>query len=416
MKDTKTFGKQSEQILIVYSKSRKMDMVHSDIRGPLFKETQKMMSQGIDVLRLNTGNPATFGFEMPDSVRDALLSGVDRAVAYCDPQGMPEAREAIRAYHEKRGVKDIEIEDIFIGNGVSELVNMAISALVNDGDEILVPTPCYTLWSNSIYLAGGKPVYYLCDEREGWNPDLSDMEKKITSKTRAIVIINPNNPTGAVYPKEILEGIVTLARKHKLILFSDEIYDRLVMDGVEHIPTATLAPDLLCITMNGLSKSHIICGFRCGWMLISGDKKSASDYLSGLYQLAAMRLCSNALTQLAIPAALADEESTKKLLIPGGRLYEQREAAFREIEKIDGLTCVKNKAAFYIFPKIDIRRFGITDDKKFALDLLHEKHILIVPGSGFEYTDQAHFRVVMLPEPDALAKAISDIGDFLHKK
>ena len=393
-----------------------MDYIHSDIRGPLFRESQKMMSSGIDVLRLNTGNPANFGFEMPISVKEALLSGVDKAVAYCDPQGMPEAREAIRAYHLKRGIENVEIDDIFIGNGVSELVNMAISSLVNDGDEILVPCPCYTLWSNSIYLAGGKPVYYACDEREGWNPDLSDLERKITPKTRAIVIINPNNPTGAVYPREILEGIVALARKHKLILFSDEIYDRLVMDGVEHIPTASLAPDLLCITMNGLSKSHIICGFRCGWMLISGDKKSAADYLSGLYQLAAMRLCSNALTQLVIPAALADEESTKKLLLPGGRLYEQREAALREIEKIEGLSCVKNKAAFYIFPKIDIERFGITDDKKFALDLLHEKHILIVPGSGFDYPDQAHFRVVMLPDSDAIAKAISDIGDFLHKR
>ncbi len=393
-----------------------MDNVHSDIRGPLFKEAQKMIGQGIDVLRLNTGNPAAFGFEMPDSVRSALLSGVDRAVAYCDPQGMPEAREAIRAYHEKRGVKGVELSDIYIGNGVSELVTMAISALINDGDEVLVPTPCYSLWSNAIYLAGGKPVYYVCDEENEWNPDITDMEKKITSKTRAILIINPNNPTGAVYSREILTAIVELARKNKLILFSDEIYDRLVMDGVEHIPTATLAPDLLCITMNGLSKSHIICGYRCGWMVISGDKKSAAEYLEGIYQLAAMRLCSNALTQLVIPAALADDESTKKMILPGGRLYEQRAAAFRELEKIDGISCVKNKAAFYIFPKIDSKRFGITDDKKFALDLLKSKHILVVPGSGFDWHEPDHLRIVMLPEPDVLAKAISDIGDFLHGK
>ncbi|MBQ7800654.1 MAG: aminotransferase class I/II-fold pyridoxal phosphate-dependent enzyme, partial [Oscillospiraceae bacterium] len=271
----------------------------------------------------------------------------------------------------------------------------------------------YSLWTNSAYIAGGKPVFYTCDEQSDWFPDIDDMRSKITSRTRAVVIINPNNPTGAVYPKEVLEQIIDLAREHDLIIFSDEIYDRLLMDGVEHISTASLAPDRLVITMNGLSKSHIICGFRCGWMVISGHRGKADDYLEGIFQMAAMRLCSNALTQLVIPAALDDFASTKAMVSPGGRLYEQREATMRELEKIEGISCVKNKAAFYVFPKLDIKKFNITDDKKFAFDLLHEKHIFIVPGSGFDFPTPDHFRIVMLPEPNELAKAVSDIGDFL---
>jgi len=397
----------------MYERSKKMEFVHSDIRGPLFTETQRMRKAGIDVLRLNTGNPATFGFTMPDSVKNALLANADKAVAYCDPKGMPEAREAICNYHLSRGILGITPDDIFIGNGVSELVSMAVTALLNDGDEVLVPTPCYSLWSNSIYLTGAKPVYYTCDEQSEWNPDINDIKKKITSKTKALLIINPNNPTGAVYPKEVLEEMVKIAREHKLIIFSDEIYDRLIMDDVPFTSTASLAPDLLCITMNGLSKSHIICGFRCGWMVISGAKSEAEDYIGGIFQMAAMRLCSNALTQLVIPAALADDASTRAMMVPGGRIYEQREATMREIEKIEGMTCVKNKAAFYVFPKLDVKRFNITDDRKFAYDLLHEKHILIVAGSGFEWKQPDHFRIVMLPEPEELAKAVRDIGDFL---
>lgn len=400
----------------MYNRSEKMRSVHSDIRGPLFVEAQKMIREGIDVLKLNTGNPATFGFRAPDSVRNAIIENIDRATAYCDPQGMPEAREAIRKYHLSKGITGIGTEDIFIGNGVSELVSMAITALVNDGDEILVPAPCYFLWSNAVLVAGGKPVYYICDERNEWNPDTDDIRRKITSRTRAILVINPNNPTGALYSKEILTEIAQIAREHKLILFSDEIYDRLVMDGHEHISTATLAPDLLCITMNGLSKSHVVCGYRCGWMVISGNKRGAEDYLNGIYQLAAMRLCSNAITQLAIAPALADPESTRQMIVAGGRLFEQREAAMREIERIDGLSCVKNKAAFYVFPRIDISKYKIEDDRKFAMDLLHKKHILIVPGSGFEWKAPDHFRVVMLPEPEKLARAIADIGDFLQGK
>jgi len=391
----------------------KLEHVHSDIRGPLYTESQRMGKEGISVLRLNTGNPATFGFTMPDSVRNALLNNADKAVGYCDLKGMPEARRAICEYHKSKGIADITPDDIYIGNGVSELVSMALTALLNDGDEILIPAPSYSLWTNSAYIAGGKPVFYTCDEQSDWFPDIDDMRSKITSRTRAVVIINPNNPTGAVYPKEVLEQIINLAREHDLIIFSDEIYDRLLMDGVEHISTASLAPDRLVITMNGLSKSHIICGFRCGWMVISGAKGKAEDYLEGIFQMAAMRLCSNALTQLVIPAALDDFASTKAMVSPGGRLYEQREATMRELEKIEGISCVKNKAAFYVFPKLDIKKFNITDDKKFAFDLLHEKHIFIVPGSGFDWKTPDHFRIVMLPEPNELAKAVSDIGDFL---
>ena len=398
----------------MYNRSSRIAPIHSDIRGPLFVETQRMRAEGIDVLRLNTGNPATFGFEMPQSVRQALLENMDKATAYCDPKGMLKARQAICEYHLGRGVKGVTPDDIYIGNGVSELVEMALEALLNDGDEVLMPSPCYSLWSNCAYLAGGKPVFYTCDEQSEWFPDIADMRSKITDRTRAILIINPNNPTGAVYPKEILQQIVDLAREHKLILFSDEIYDRLVMDGIEHTPTATLCDDLPVFTFNGLSKSHIICGFRCGWMVVSGAKHLAEDYLAGIFQLAAMRLCSNALMQLVIPAALADSESTRAMMVPGGRIYEQREACMRELQKIEGLSCVKNKAAFYVFPKLDTARFGITNDKQFAYDLLKQKHILIVPGSGFEWHDPDHFRIVMLPEPEQLAKAVRDIGDFLQ--
>ncbi len=394
-------------------RANKLEHVHSDIRGPLYTESQRMIKEGTSVLRLNTGNPATFGFKMPDSVKNALLNNADKAVGYCDLKGMPEARRAICEYHKSKGIQDITPDDVYIGNGVSELVSMALTALLNDGDEILIPSPSYSLWTNSAYIAGGKPVFYTCDEQSDWFPDIDDMRSKITSRTRAVVIINPNNPTGAVYPKEVLEKIIDLAREHDLVIFSDEIYDRLLMDGVEHISTASLAPDRLVITMNGLSKSHVICGFRCGWMVISGAKGKADDYLEGIFQMAAMRLCSNALTQLVIPAALDDFESTKAMVSPGGRLYEQREATMRELEKIEGISCVKNKAAFYVFPKLDIKKFNITDDKKFAFDLLHEKHIFIVPGSGFDFPTPDHFRIVMLPEPNELAKAVADIGDFL---
>ncbi|MBQ3087027.1 MAG: pyridoxal phosphate-dependent aminotransferase [Clostridia bacterium] len=393
-------------------KSDKLQNVHSDIRGPVFMEANRMRAEGIDVLRLNTGNPATFGFGMPDSVRNALLNNADKAVAYCDLKGMPDARESICAYHKAKGIEGITPDDVFIGNGVSELVTMVLTALLNYNDEILVPAPDYSLWTNSVYIAGAKPVHYICDEQSEWYPDLDDIRKKITPKTRAIVLINPNNPTGTLYPKELLEQIVAIAREHNLVIFSDEIYDRLVMDGLEHVSTATLCPDLLCITMNGLSKSHIVCGFRCGWMLISGAKDKAQDFIAGIRALCAMRLCANALMQLVIPAALNDPESTRAMLVPGGRLYEQREACCRELAKIPGVSFVKNKAAFYIFPKLD-SRFNITDDQQFAMDYLHSKHVMIIPGRGFNWPTPDHFRIVMLPEPEQMAKAMRDLGDFL---
>lgn len=395
------------------NRSDKLQLVHSDIRGPVFVESNRMRAQGIDVLRLNTGNPATFDFKMPDSVRNALLNNADKAVAYCDLKGMPDAREAICNYHKGKGIQGITPDDVFIGNGVSELVTMALTALLNYGDEILVPSPDYSLWTNSVHIAGAKPVHYICDESSLWYPDLQDIKSKITSKTKAIVLINPNNPTGALYPKELLEQLVAIAREHQLVVFSDEIYDRLVMDELEHVSTATLCPDLLCITMNGLSKSHIVCGFRCGWMVVSGAKESAKDFIAGLVQLSAMRLCANALMQLVIPAALNDPESTREMIVPGGRLYEQREACCRELDKIEGISYVKNSAAFYIFPKLDIKKFNITDDQQFAMDYLHSKHVMIIPGRGFSWKEPDHFRIVMLPEAEKLAKAMRDLGDFL---
>lgn len=401
------------------NRSDKLQLVHSDIRGPVFVESNRMRAEGIDVMRLNTGNPATFGFKMPDSVRHALLDNADKAVAYCDLKGMPDAREAICEYHRSKGIEGVTPDDVFIGNGVSELVTMTLTALLNYGDEILVPAPDYSLWTNSVYIAGATPVHYVCDETNQWFPDPDDIRSKITDKTKAIVLINPNNPTGAVYPKELLEQIIEIARQHQLVVLSDEIYDRLVMDGIEHVSTASLCNDLLCITYNGLSKSHIVCGFRCGWMIVSGAKKDAADFIAGLVALSAMRLCANALMQLVIPAALADPESTREMIVPGGRLYEQREACCRELDKIDGISYVKNHAAFYIFPKLDIKKFNITDDQQFAMDFLHAKHVMIIPGRGFSWKDPDHFRIVMLPKAEDMARAMRDLGDFLsdyHQK
>ena len=290
---------------------------------------------------------------------------------------------------------------------------MTMTAFLNYGDEVLVPTPDYSLWSNSIYIAGATPVYYICDEENHLYPDVADIKSKITPKTRAILLINPNNPTGVLYPRELVEEVAQVARENNLVLFSDEIYDRLVMDGKEHVSTAAIAPDVFTITFNGLSKSHIVCGFRCGWMVISGPKEGAAGFIAGITGLAAMRLCANAIMQLSIVAALEDRESTRSMLVPGGRLYEQREACCNELAKIDGLSFVKNDAAFYIFPKLDAKRFNITSDDQFALDFLHEKHVLVIPGKGFSYPTPDHFRIVMLPEPDQLARAVRDLGDFL---
>ncbi len=391
----------------------RMENVHSDIRGELYREALSMQQQGIDVLKLNTGNPAAFGFPLPESIRQALEGRIADGVPYCDFQGMPEAREAIVRYERSKGIQGIEPGDVFIGNGVSEVVNFALMPLLNPGDEVLIPTPNYSLWSNTILLAGAKPVYYRCDEASGWNPDVADLRSKITCKTRAMVIINPNNPTGALYDTEVLEQMVQVAREHDLIVFSDEIYDRLVMDGLHHVSTAALAPDITVVTMNGLSKSHSLCGYRCGWMVISGPRAATESYKQGIIQLTSMRLCSNALAQLVIPAAIADMETPAAMVRPGGRLFEQRKATLEMLDQIDGISYVKNVAAFYLFPRVDAKKFHITDDRQFAKDLLHATNILVVPGSGFDWAEPDHFRLVMLPQAPVLRDAMGRMGKFL---
>ena len=392
----------------------RMAQVHSDIRGELFREALRMQQQGIPVMKLNTGNPAAFGVTLPESIRKAIEGREYEALGYCDFQGMPEAREAIVKYERSLGIADIEPGDVFIGNGVSEVVNFALMPLLNPGDEVLIPTPTYSLWSNSVLLAGAKPVYYLCDEASGWNPDVADLKSKVTSKTRAMVIINPNNPTGVVYDAEVLKQMLDVAREHDLMVFSDEIYDRLVMDGPKHTATASLAPDLVVVTMNGLSKSHSLCGYRCGWMVISGPREKTEDYRQGVVQLTSMRLCSNALAQLVIPAALEDMETPLSMVRPGGRYYEQRAATLDVLKDIDGLSFVKNSASFYLFPKLDVKKFNITNDKVFARDLLLATNILVVPGSGFDWQEPDHFRLVMLPEAEQLRAAMTRMATFLE--
>ena len=393
--------------------SDKMQRVHSDIRGEVYQKALAMERAGEKILKLNTGNPACFGFTMPESVRRALLDNADRAVAYCDPQGMPEARQALLAYHRSRGIQDITADDIFIGNGVSELAPMVCSSVLSAGDELLMPAPSYSLWSNAAYLAGGRPVFYTCDEAAGWYPDLADMERKITPRTRAILLINPNNPTGQVYAPALVEDVAALARRHGLLLISDEIYDRLIMDGAPFRSTAALAPDLPVVTLNGLSKSHIICGFRCGWAVVSGPATLTAALRDCLMRLSALRLCGNALTQLVIPAAMDDEQSTRAMLEPGGRLYEQRAAACRAMDALDCIRYHKPQAAFYVFPRVKDPG-KIRDDRRFAVDLLQAKRILLVPGSGFDWPTPDHFRLVLLPEPETIYRAIMDIGAFLE--
>ena len=397
----------------------RMEFVHSDIRGELYQQALAMQAQGQKVLKLNTGNPAAFGFPLPESIRNALAGRETDAVPYCDFQGMAEAREAIVRYQTGKGIEGLRMDDVFIGNGVSEVVNFALMPLLNPGDEVLIPTPNYSLWSNTILLAGAKPVFYRCDEASDWNPDVADLRSKVTSKTRALVIINPNNPTGALYSTDILNAMLQVAREHKLIVFSDEIYDRLVLDGREHVSTASLAPDLTVVTMNGLSKSHSLCGYRCGWMAISGPRENTNVYRAGIIQLTSMRLCSNALAQLVIPAALEDMETPASMVRPGGRYFEQRKATLEVLDTINGISYVKNKAAFYLFPRLDVQKFGITNDKKFTGDLLRATNILVVPGSGFDWKEPDHFRIVMLPEAQELRQAMTRLGNFLdgyHQK
>ena len=396
-----------------FKKSSKLDHVCYDVRGPVLDEANRMQADGIDVLKLNIGNPAPFGFSAPEEVITDMISTLRSAQGYSDSHGIFAARKAIMQYAQTKNIPNVSMEHIYTGNGVSELINLVTQGLIDNGDEILVPSPDYPLWTGCVTLAGGKAVHYICDEQSEWSPDIEDMRSKITDKTKAIVIINPNNPTGAVYPKEVLEQIVELAREHELMIFSDEIYDRLVMDEIEHTSIASLAPDLFCITLNGLSKSHMIAGFRCGWMILSGAKEKAKDYIEGLNMLSNMRLCSNVPAQCIVQTALGGHQSVKNYLVPGGRIYEQREFIYNAINDIPGLSAVKPKAAFYIFPKMDTKKFNILDDEKFVLDLLKEKKVLLTHGRGFNWAEPDHFRIVYLPNIEQLKDATGKIADFL---
>lgn len=395
-----------------FTKSHKLDNVLYDVRGPVADEAARMEAAGTHILKLNIGNPAPFGFRTPDEVVYDMSQQLPDTEGYSPSKGLFSARKAIMQYAQLKNIPNVSIDDIYTGNGVSELINLSLSALLDNGDEVLVPSPDYPLWTACVNLAGGTAVHYVCDEGSEWYPDIDDMRSKITDKTKAIVIINPNNPTGALYPKEVLQQIVDLAREHQLMIFSDEIYDRLVMDGLEHISIASLAPDLFCVTFSGLSKSHMIAGWRVGWMVLSGNKRLAKDYIEGLNMLANMRMCSNVPAQSVVQTALGGHQSVKDYLVPGGRIYDQRELVYNMLNDIPGITAVKPKAAFYIFPKIDVKKFNIHSDEQFALDLLHDKHILISHGGAFNWQEPDHFRVVYLPRISMLKETIGEIGDF----
>ena len=398
-----------------FNKSTKLDHVCYDIRGPVLDEANRMEENGETILKLNIGNPAPFGFRAPDEVVQDMMMNLTSTQGYSDSRGLFSARKAIMQYCQIKGIPNVGMNDIYTGNGVSEMITMSMQALLNNGDEILGPAPDYPLWTASVSLGGGTPVHYMCDEQADWNPDIEDIKKKITDRTKGIVIINPNNPTGAVYSREILEEIVEVAREHGLIIFADEIYDRLVMDGIEHISIASLCPDLFCVTMNGLSKSHRIAGYRVGWMCLSGDKSHVKGYLEGINMLSNMRLCSNVPAQSVVQTALGGYQSSQELLIPGGRVYEQREFIYKALNNIPGVSAVKPKAAFYIFPKLDVERFNITDDEQFAYDFLKEQKVLVTHGKAFNWPDPDHFRVVYLPRKEVLEETMNKLELFLSK-
>ena len=394
-----------------FDKSSKLEHVAYDIRGPVLDEANRLIANGEKILRLNTGNPAEFGFTAPDEVIRDLIMNVRNSEGYSDSKGIFSARKAIMQYCQLKGFPNVDIDDIYIGNGVSEMISMSMQALLDDGDEVLVPMPDYPLWTACVSLAGGNAVHYVCDEKSNWYPDIDDIKSKITSNTKAIVVINPNNPTGALYPKDILEQIVDIARQNDLIIFADEIYDRLVMDGKKHIAIASLAPDVFCVSMNGLSKSHRICGFRVGWMVLSGPKRNVKGYIEGLNMLANMRLCANVLSQHVIQTSLGGYQSVDELLIPGGRIYEQREFITNTVNAIPGLTAVKPDAGLYIFPKIDRNMYDIEDDEEFCLRLLKNEKVLLVQGKGFNWNEPDHFRIVYLPRVEELA----DLGNKIER-
>ncbi|WP_086830571.1 pyridoxal phosphate-dependent aminotransferase [Streptomyces sp. NRRL B-24572] len=396
-----------------FRQSSKLNEVCYEIRGPVIEHANALEEAGHSVLRLNTGNPALFGFEAPEEIVQDMIRMLPKAHGYTDSRGILSARRAVAQRYQSMGLPDVDVDDIFLGNGVSELISMAVQALLEDGDEVLVPAPDYPLWTAVVTLAGGRPVHYLCDESADWYPDLDDMASKITDRTKAIVVINPNNPTGAVYPKEVLEGIFELARRHGLMVFADEIYDQIVYDEVVHHPAASLAPDLVVLTFGGLSKTYRVAGFRSGWLVVTGPRQQAKNYLEGLTMLASMRLCPNAPAQYAIQAALGGRQSIHELTAPGGRLREQRDRAWEKLNEIPGVSCVKPKGALYAFPRLDPAVHRIHDDEKFVLDLLLREKIQVVQGTGFNWPRPDHFRILTLPYADDLDAAISRIGRFL---
>ncbi|MFE7591386.1 pyridoxal phosphate-dependent aminotransferase [Kitasatospora sp. NPDC057512] len=394
--------------------SSKLANVCYDIRGPVLDEAMRLEEQGHRILKLNTGNPATFGFEAPPEILQDILRNLATAHGYGDSKGLLSARRAVVMHYEDRGLHGLSVDDVFLGNGVSELIQLAMTALLDDGDEVLVPAPDYPLWTASVSLAGGTAVHYRCDEQSEWYPDLADIEAKVTDRTRAIVVINPNNPTGAVYPREVLEGIAEIARRHDLVVYADEIYDKILYDDAEHVPLATLAPDLFCVTFNGLSKAYRVAGFRSGWMVLSGDRHRARSYIEGLTVLASMRLCANMPAQHAVAAALGGRQSIRDLVLPGGRLHASRDAAYKLLNEIPGVSCVKPKGALYAFPRLDPKVHKIKDDARMVLDLLRSQRILLVQGTGFNWPEPDHFRLVTLPRPEEITDAVTRIGDFLN--
>ncbi|UPK73991.1 pyridoxal phosphate-dependent aminotransferase [Nocardioidaceae bacterium SCSIO 66511] len=393
--------------------SQKLADVCYDIRGPVLAEAKRLEDEGHRILKLNIGNPAPFGFEAPDEILVDVIANLATAQGYSDSKGIISARRAVVQYYQQKAV-DVDVDDIYLGNGVSELIVMSLQALLDDGDEVLIPAPDYPLWTAAVSLAGGRAVHYLCDEQSDWSPDVADLASKVTDRTKAIVLINPNNPTGAVYSDDVLREILEVARKHRLIVMADEIYDKILYDGVEHTSAASLAPDLLCLTFNGLSKAYRIAGFRSGWLALSGPKQQARSYIEGLDILANMRLCPNVPSQHAIATALGGRQTINDLVLPNGRLCEQRDRAWELLNDIPGVSCTKPKGALYLFPKLDLDMYPIKDDEQFAFDLLSEQHLLIVQGTGFNWPRPDHFRLVTLPRVEQIEDAVGRIATFLE--
>jgi alanine-synthesizing transaminase len=393
--------------------STKLADVCYDIRGPVLAEAHRLEREGQRILKLNIGNPAPFGFEAPEGILADVIAALPTAQGYSDSRGLVSARRSVVQYHQAKGVPDIDVDDVYLGNGVSELIVMALQALLDDGDEVLIPSPDYPLWTAAVALAGGRPVHYRCDESQGWQPDLDDVAARIGPRTKAVVVINPNNPTGAVYGTPVLEGLLGQAREHGLVVFSDEIYDQILYDDAEHVATASLAPDLLCLTFNGLSKAYRLAGFRSGWMVVSGPRHEARSYLEGLDILANMRLCPNVPAQHAVATALGGRHGLDELVLPGGRLREQRDAALELLTQIPGVTCVRPQGALYLFPRLDPDVYEIKDDQQLVLDLLREQNLLLVQGTGFNWPDPDHLRIVTLPRVDDLREAMGRLGGFL---